>query len=149
MIAGVAELHTSWHKCGMVCAVPAGGRTGGVASWDRTEAPMTRSLPLALAAFALAVPGIAQACGGFFCNQAEPIDQAGEEILFAVDGDAGTTEMHVKVQYEGPASEKQKMSSGQRYPMPWTSSWMKRNPRRKKTPESCCSIHSSNRRLVG
>ena len=45
------------------------------------------------------------ACGGFFCNPVAPVDQAGEEIVFEVDGDANQTNMHVRVQYTGPAEE--------------------------------------------
>lgn len=60
-------------------------------------------LPLLLA-LGLA-PQSALACGGFFCDQNRPVDQAGEDILFAVDSDAGEVEMHVKIQYEGPAEE--------------------------------------------
>ena len=37
---------------------------------------------------ALAIPNTASACGGFFCNPNEPVDQAGEDILFAVDTEA-------------------------------------------------------------
>lgn len=47
----------------------------------------------------------ALACGGFFCNSAQPVDQAGERIVFAIDDVAGQIEMHVQVAYEGPASE--------------------------------------------
>ncbi|HMV67396.1 MAG TPA: DUF2330 domain-containing protein [Myxococcota bacterium] len=47
----------------------------------------------------------ALACGGFFCDAAQPVDQAGERILFALDGEAGQVEMHVQVAYEGPPDE--------------------------------------------
>jgi hypothetical protein len=47
----------------------------------------------------------ALACGGFFCDSAQPVDQAGERIVFAIDEAAGQIEMHVQVAYEGPASE--------------------------------------------
>ena len=46
----------------------------------------------------------AHACGGFFC-QRDPIDQAGEDIVFAVDDNTGTVTMHVQVAYTGTASE--------------------------------------------
>ncbi len=50
-----------------------------------------------------ALAGAALACGGFFCDSAAPVQQAGEQIVFAVGG--GTVEMHVRVQYTGPAEE--------------------------------------------
>lgn len=61
--------------------------------------------PFLLAAIALAAPSAAHACGGFFCNPNQPVDQAGEDVLFAVDQAAGTVEMHVKIEYQGPANE--------------------------------------------
>ena len=54
---------------------------------------------------ALAAPNAALACGGFFCNQSAPVDQAGETIIFGVDHEADTVEMHVQVEYAGPADE--------------------------------------------
>ena len=56
-----------------------------------------------LGLLSLVVTGSSQrvfACGGFFCNVQDPINQAAERILFAVQNDE--TEMHVQVQYEGP-----------------------------------------------
>ena len=53
-----------------------------------------------LSLFMLTSPQRASACGGFFCNVQDPINQAAERILFAVQGDE--TEMHVQVQYQGP-----------------------------------------------
>ncbi|MBT9555269.1 MAG: DUF2330 domain-containing protein [Myxococcales bacterium] len=54
---------------------------------------------------ALAVSGFwaeaASACGGFFCDNAQPVEQAGEQIVFAVDGTTVTT--IVQVQYQGPS----------------------------------------------
>ncbi|WP_170136113.1 DUF2330 domain-containing protein [Nannocystis exedens] len=50
-------------------------------------------------------PTPARACGGFFCdlvnNQPTPVDQTGENILFAIDEDAGTVEAHIQIQYTG------------------------------------------------
>lgn len=40
------------------------------------------------------------ACGGFFCNATEPVNQAAERILFAAQ--EGQIEMHVQIQYQGP-----------------------------------------------
>jgi hypothetical protein len=58
-------------------------------------------------ALSLMVPDAA-ACGGFFCNNLDPVEQAGEVIVFEVDpldGPSGTTTMHVQVEYEGPPVE--------------------------------------------
>ncbi len=60
--------------------------------------------PLFAVAGALALsPGVAHACGGFFCNLDEPVDQAGETIVFEVDEQENTVTMHVEVEYEGPS----------------------------------------------
>ena len=40
------------------------------------------------------------ACGGFFCNASQPVNQAAERILFASQD--GEIEMHVQIQYQGP-----------------------------------------------
>ncbi|MEZ4317875.1 MAG: DUF2330 domain-containing protein [Myxococcota bacterium] len=55
-------------------------------------------------ALLLATPDAA-ACGGFFCNNIEPVEQAGEAIVFEVDGVQNQTTMHVQVEYQGPATE--------------------------------------------
>jgi hypothetical protein len=55
-----------------------------------------------MAALALSAP-TAHACGGFFCNVAQPVDQSAEEIVFRHDPDAGTVTMHVRISYEGPS----------------------------------------------
>ncbi len=52
------------------------------------------------ATLAVAAPSAAFACGGFFCNSAEPVNQADEQILFARQGDQ--VEMHVQIRYAGP-----------------------------------------------
>jgi len=52
---------------------------------------------------ALAPP--ASACGGFFCSAAAPIDQAAEEIVFAMDEDEGIVEMHIDISYEGRSED--------------------------------------------
>ncbi|MEM6958015.1 MAG: DUF2330 domain-containing protein [Myxococcota bacterium] len=44
----------------------------------------------------------AQACGGFFCNNSLPVNQAAERILFAQNAD-GTTTAVIQIQYEGPS----------------------------------------------
>src|SRR5688500_944630 len=44
----------------------------------------------------------AHACGGLFCNSAQPVNQAAERILF-VENDDGTVTAVIEIQYEGPA----------------------------------------------
>lgn len=46
----------------------------------------------------------AHACGGFFCGNT-PVDQQGEDILFAVDPERDETTVHVQISYTGPAEE--------------------------------------------
>lgn len=65
-----------------------------------TVARLSASL-LALAAPLLA-PAVAQACGGFFCQNV-PVDQTGENIVFVADGT--TVQAFVQVQYQGEATE--------------------------------------------
>jgi len=66
----------------------------------KTVARLSASL-LALAAPLLA-PAVAQACGGFFCQNV-PVDQTGENIVFVADGT--TVQAFVQVQYQGEATE--------------------------------------------
>lgn len=55
---------------------------------------------------ALATLGVsaapAQACGGFFCSQSQPVNQAAERIIFAQNGD-GTVTAVIQILYEGPS----------------------------------------------
>jgi hypothetical protein len=56
-------------------------------------------------AFALALvlePSGAHACGGFFCNQSAPVNQAAERIVFARGAD-GTVTAIIQIQYSGPS----------------------------------------------
>ena len=64
-----------------------------------TLAGLTVTLGLLLV---VAVPPVAKACGGFFC-QAIPINQAGEQIIFRRDGDMITAV--VLIQYAGEAED--------------------------------------------
>src|SRR3954471_2000317 len=48
------------------------------------------------------LPASASACGGFFCNAAQPVNQAAEGIIFADNGD-GTTTAVIQIQYQGPS----------------------------------------------
>ncbi len=54
------------------------------------------------ALIALLSTGPAAACGGFFCSQV-PVDQAGEQILFAVNGNEVTA--HIQIAYTGEAEK--------------------------------------------
>src|SRR5688572_8316648 len=44
----------------------------------------------------------AQACGGFFCSQSQPVNQAAERIIFTNNGD-GTVTAVIQILYEGPS----------------------------------------------
>ncbi|HET7543947.1 MAG TPA: DUF2330 domain-containing protein [Polyangiaceae bacterium] len=59
----------------------------GVAAWVAT---------------AYAAPSTALACGGFFCNRAQPVNQAAEGIIFADNGD-GTVTAVIQIKYQGPS----------------------------------------------
>jgi uncharacterized protein (TIGR03382 family) len=50
------------------------------------------------------LPTRALACGGFFCNTAQPVNQAAEGIIFADNGD-GTTTAVIQIQYQGPSQD--------------------------------------------
>jgi Uncharacterized protein conserved in bacteria (DUF2330) len=65
---------------------------------------LIRSGVLGLAAWAASawLPSTALACGGFFCNQAQPVNQAAEGIVFADNGD-GTVTAVIQIMYEGPS----------------------------------------------
>lgn len=54
-------------------------------------------------ALGLALPTPAEACGGFFCNRSNPVDQTGERVLFAVQD--GTVRATVEISYAGPAED--------------------------------------------
>ena len=60
------------------------------------------TLVSALAGLLLA-PGVASACGGFFCNNNTPTVQTGERILFTVEEDS--IRAYVQVYYDGPADD--------------------------------------------
>jgi MYXO-CTERM domain-containing protein len=49
-----------------------------------------------------ALPQPARACGGLFCNQSQPVNQAAERILFTANGDDTVTAV-IEIQYEGPS----------------------------------------------
>ena len=49
-------------------------------------------------------PVEADACGGFFCNQSQPINQADENIVFSSNGD-GTVTAIIQIRYQGPSEK--------------------------------------------
>src|SRR6478672_194752 len=65
---------------------------------------LIRSSILGVAVWAASAwaPSAALACGGFFCNQSQPVNQAAEGIIFADNGD-GTTTAVIQIQYQGPS----------------------------------------------
>ena len=56
----------------------------------------------ALAAMALAAPERASACGGFFCDSSQPVNQQAERIVFAQEADGSVTAV-IQIQYQGPS----------------------------------------------
>ncbi len=59
---------------------------------------------VALAALLLTLtPGVAEACGGFFCNNNQPVNQAAERVVFTYDGEL--IHMHIRITYQGPSTE--------------------------------------------
>jgi len=46
----------------------------------------------------------AAACGGFFCSQSQPVNQAAERIVFADNGN-GTVTAVIQILYEGPSEK--------------------------------------------
>jgi hypothetical protein len=61
-----------------------------------------RGIGLALALLASTwAPSPARACGGLFCNQANPVVQSGENILFSYAADGSVT-AYVQIRYSGP-----------------------------------------------
>lgn len=63
-----------------------------------------KSCVLGIAAWAAsaALPSTALACGGFFCNSSQPVNQAAEGIIFADNGD-GTVTAVIQIKYQGPS----------------------------------------------
>ena len=62
---------------------------------------MRRWLALMAMFAAAGAPMRAEACGGFFCNLTQRVDQTGERILFAVEGKTVTA--HIQITYQGEA----------------------------------------------
>ncbi|MEL6178240.1 MAG: DUF2330 domain-containing protein [Myxococcota bacterium] len=49
-------------------------------------------------------PTQAEACGGFFCSQSQPVNQAAERIIF-IDNDDDTVTAIVQILYQGPSEQ--------------------------------------------
>ncbi len=56
---------------------------------------------LALTSLLLSAP--AWACGGFFCNQSQPVNQSAERVLYVQDGPQIT--VHIQISYQGPSQK--------------------------------------------
>jgi hypothetical protein len=63
-----------------------------------------RGIALALASGVMFTAASAEACGGFFCNSSQPVNQAAERIVFADNGD-GTVTAVIQIQYQGAAQD--------------------------------------------
>jgi len=66
----------------------------------RTSTTLAATASLAAAAALFSSP--AHACGGFFCSQSQPVNQAAERIIFADNGD-GTITAVIQILYDGPS----------------------------------------------
>ncbi len=62
------------------------------------------ALAAALCASALVLPAPAAACGGFFCDSAQPVNQQAERIIFARQPDGSVTAV-IQIQYKGPSEK--------------------------------------------
>ena len=67
----------------------------------KTDQNMTKLLVAACltAAAFLSNASPAEACGGFFCNNINPIEQSGEQILFVDNGDK--VRSYIRINYVG------------------------------------------------
>jgi len=66
-----------------------------------TAAPALLALAILVATTGLTPPR-AHACGGFFCDNNQPVNQAAERIIFSQNGD-GTVTAVVEILYQGPS----------------------------------------------
>ncbi|HJL19122.1 MAG TPA: DUF2330 domain-containing protein, partial [Sandaracinaceae bacterium LLY-WYZ-13_1] len=70
-------------------------------STTRALSSLGATLALALGAAAFA-PSPAAACGGFFCDNSQPVNQQAERIIFAREDDGSVTAV-IQIQYQGPS----------------------------------------------
>ena len=67
------------------------------------QVPFVLALGSALAATAALTPTPASACGGFFCDSAQPVNQQAERILFAQEADGSVTAViQPKIKFQAP-----------------------------------------------
>lgn len=66
------------------------------------RAPKLAALTGAAALALSLAPAPASACGGFFCDSSQPVNQAAERIIFS-HGEDGTLTAVIQIQYAGPA----------------------------------------------
>jgi len=62
------------------------------------------ALAATLYASTLVVPAPAAACGGFFCDSGQPVNQQAERIIFARQPDGSVTAV-IQIQYQGPSEK--------------------------------------------
>ena len=68
------------------------------------QATLTMAFGAALATALTLTPSHADACGGFFCDSAQPVNQQAERIIFH-HGDDGSVTAVIQIQYQGEAEE--------------------------------------------
>jgi len=61
-------------------------------------------LAAAVAAVVALAPNGASACGGFFCDSSQPVNQQAERIIFSHDADGNVTAV-IQIQYQGPSNQ--------------------------------------------
>lgn len=64
---------------------------------------LVRSLLAVCALLAMLVALPASACGGFFCNTSQPVNQAAEHVLYLQNKDSIT--VHIQIKYQGPSEK--------------------------------------------
>ncbi len=68
------------------------------------QATLSLAIGATLATALTLTPSHADACGGFFCNSAQPVNQQAERIIFH-HGDDGSVTAVIQIQYQGPSEE--------------------------------------------
>jgi hypothetical protein len=84
-----------------LCAAPR--RNPETAMKYRACATLAATALFAAAGAVCARPALA--CGGFFCSQQQPVNQAAERIIFADNGD-GTVTAVIQILYQGPSESR-------------------------------------------
>lgn len=68
------------------------------------QATLSMAFGATLATALTLTPNHADACGGFFCDSAQPVNQQAERIIFH-QGDDGSVTAVIQIQYQGEAEE--------------------------------------------